>query len=156
MSCVLLAEDCGADHIAPVLRLRCTHPGQWSGTCPVCQGERKLSLATGTNGRRFIWTCHRRPACPSAAIHEAILATGVSSECLGSARGKHRKPESVPRSVLTDLAYAKLPASAYQLRLLMLGEDLTAQEAAAKLGMPERTYYRAVTALPKMAENRRS
>jgi dipeptide transport system permease protein len=38
-----------------VLHLRATHPGQWSGACPVCGGERKLSLATGTKGQRFVW-----------------------------------------------------------------------------------------------------
>jgi hypothetical protein len=136
-------DDCGAVHLAPLLDLRATHPGQWSGPCPACRGERKFSLATGTRGRRFVWTCHRKPSCTPSVLHEAMLAAGVSQQCLGSPQGKHHQKAAVSKAELAS--WVELPRPAIQIRLVMASLDCGPWEAAAKLGLSRSATYRAIS-----------
>jgi hypothetical protein len=137
----MLAEDCAADHVAPALGLRCTKTDQWSGSCPVCQGERCLSLTVKSG--RLLWCCHRKPSCSTDAIRDA-LAVAVPCCFSPTRRGRPgQRTDKVNRSELAALL--GLSGAALQLRVACLAWDCSPETAAAKLGMPGRTYRRAVT-----------
>lgn len=148
MRCSLDPLDCGSDHIAQALGLRCTGPGQWSGNCPKCHF--KMTFAVGTKGARFVWTCWRQPArgglskCSDADIVAAMEALGVQRDCVRPA-GRHRKPgESAELKRLIDyVTDANLPASALRLGVL-IDTGMPAEEARQRLGLAKTTYYRAL------------
>lgn len=148
MSCGLHPLDCAADHAAPALGLRCTSQHQWSGPCPACHGGHCLSL--NVKSGRMLWHCNRKPPCSQIVLTTALAA--ILPACIGTGRPRQRH-DVVARSELEQLI--GLSGAALQLRIACLAWDCTPQAAAAKLGMPERTYRRAVTTRPNLARNRK-
>ena len=147
-------EDCAADHIAPALGLRCTTAGkQWSGPCPVCHGPRCFSLAVKEG--RLAWYCHMEPACAGDEIRDALAK--LVPACVSPSRPTDlsaRRADKIARSQLEPLL--ELDDCALRLRLACIIWQIPPKEAAAKLGMSRRTYYRAVSGVPNLARNRRS
>lgn len=140
--------DCAIGHIAPALGLQPVRDGQWSGECPAC--KHNFSFGVGTKGRRFVWTCWRKPArggltrCTDAAILEKMAEAGISGGCISPSRGRHRRAASTVSAA--DLgAWVELPAPAIRLRLVMASLDCGPWEAAAKLGLSRSASYRAIS-----------
>ena len=152
-------EDCVTAHIAPALDRHCKQQGrQWhKGKCPVC-GARSLSLAI-KDGRSLLWTCHRLPtgahpedACEYAAILSGAATVPSLRQCIGGPR--KAKPGSVS---LEDLApLLELGDAALRLRLACIVWQVPPKDAASRLGMSRRTYYRAVSGVPDLARKPRS
>jgi hypothetical protein len=132
--------------VAPLLHLRCTGPGQWGGSCPVC--KRGFSLGVGTKGRRFVWSCHHKPTCSEAAIYEAMRGLGVSEACLSFTRGRHRgAPSTAELAAIKEIAMDKsLSPAARQIALLLLA-GMSAADARAELKLAKSTYYDAMKSL---------
>ena len=155
MTCGLreFPEDCAVDHFAPTFGLRCTVPReQWSGPCPV-HGGRCLSLAVKEG--RLVWHCHHKPACTYEELRAELYKRLPG--CVPPSRPTDlsaRRADKIARSDLEPLL--ELDDCARLLRLACIVWQLPPKEAAAKLGMSRRTYYRAVSGVPNLARNRRS
>ncbi len=155
MKCGLLPQDCAADHLAPATGARCTRAGRtWTGQCPACDGDGCLTLTV--KGRKVLWHCNRRPtaarpACTQGAVQDALAA--IAPGCIPPV-SQPRGADKISRDELTGLL--SLDDAALRLRVACLAWKLPAREAADKLGMSRRTYYRAVSGVPDMARNRRS
>ncbi len=71
-------------------------PWQFGGACPNC-GHGGFSISAGDQGHvplRHIWHCNcHRCRCDPAGVRAAMLAAGVSDDCLGAyKRGFARQP----------------------------------------------------------------
>jgi hypothetical protein len=135
--------DCIVQHIAPALGLRATSATQWDGRakCPSCGGNFRLHL----KGSRIEFCCMRSPRCTPEQIKAAMPERLIQFGCIQLA--KRSRADTVARSDLEQLL--GLSGAALRLRIACLAWDCSPREAAAKLGMPERTYRLAVTSLPK-------
>src|SRR6266704_95406 len=129
------AESCACDHWCTIFGGRREHAG-WRADCPRCQASRALSWKVSGGQVRWWAFC----SCPDDAIRQ-VLADRLP-DCVPAAG--RRNPHTVARSELEKLI--GLPGAALVLRVACLAWDLPPLVAAERLGMPERTYRRAVTA----------
>lgn len=88
---------CLRDHVAP--RLAGAHPRPsrmwaWVADCPACGGGSKLSIEPGTKGARFLWSCCGGKGCPAHVIRHAVLALGISADCLGGYAARPSTPDA--------------------------------------------------------------
>jgi hypothetical protein len=123
-------------------------PVQWShGTCPLCSRADKLSASI--KGKSIEYCCHVCKASPKA-LRDAVALL------LPGHVGPTRPPKAATftRGDFEDLL--GLSDAAIRLRVACIAWQMTPKQAADKLGMSRRTYYRAVTAVPDMARSRRS
>ena len=111
----------------------------WRADCPLCHSARALSWKV--KGARVKWWSF-------CASHDEDAMRPILAErlpdCVGAGK---RPPDVVPRNELEQLL--GLTGAALQLRLACLAWDVPPKVAAEKLGMPGRTYRRAVTMLAK-------
>ena len=162
MPCGYDLESCAAVHRAQKLGLRPTktlpgrngipRPVQWDGgRCLTCGRAGKLSQAI--KGGRIDYYCHAcqdKTAAWQAQIRAEIAV--ILPDCIAPAR----KPKAVTFTPDDLAGLLDLSDAALRLRVACIAWQMTPKQAAHKLGMSRRTYYRAVTAVPDMARNRRS
>ena len=66
----------------------------WVADCPACGGGSKLSIEPGTKGARFLWSCCGGKGCPAHVIRHAVLALGISADCLGGYAARPSTPDA--------------------------------------------------------------
>ncbi len=115
----------------------------------MCKTGRALSVTVKAG--RILWCCHRQPVCPRADLRDALAR--LLPGCLASLPKTRPRRDAVPRAELEKLI--GMSGAALELRVACLAWNCTPQAAAEKLGMPARTYRRAVTAWPNLARNPR-
>lgn len=140
--------ECAIRHLGPKFKLRNSRLNkQWNGPCPLCQSPKSLSL-TIDRGRK-LWHCNRKPKPGKPACSQDELIAKLADElpsCITAAKTSTRtkRPRPDIRDQVTEIVLdTTTSAATLRLRLLMLSEDLTAREAAAKLGYSRSTFYAA-------------
>lgn len=135
-------EQCVEDHWCRVLD-GAKVGSHWRARCPLC--GKKGAFEISVSGRNVKWNCHTKPPCD----HDDLRA--LLADVLPCRKGARR---TVPRAELEKLL--GLSDCALRLRVACLAWNVPPKEAAARLGMSRRTYYRAISAVPDVARNRRS
>jgi hypothetical protein len=135
-------EDCVTAHLAPEYGLRRSGTPsemQWGqGRCPACGGGHCLSVRIASG--RIEVHCNRKPSCPGDTLREKIAER--FPQCISMRRPKPRPDiRAEAEAIVLD---STLSAATLRLRILMLTSELTAKEAASKLGYSRSTYYAAV------------
>ena len=140
MACGLgfTAEECARDHWE-----RCLDGGKegkhYRFRCPVCGGARNLEVTV--KGDSIAYRCWRKPACDKAALRAEL------ADLLPCWSGPKPRRTALDRDELVALMLDKsLPPNALRLAALRaLG--MPEAQIRAKLNLPRRTYYDAVTIL---------
>ena len=146
-------RECIPDHWLRVRSFRLHRSGDssphWRGVCPVCGVDDALEVTD--KGKTVAWNCFRNPACDHRALRVILRGLVI---CLLPASPRALRAARAPQADFADLL--ELSDCALRLRMACITWNLTPKEAAARLGMSRRTYYRAVSGVPDPARKPRA
>lgn len=145
--CDLLAEDCIAAHIAPLLDgRRASKDGPWSAFCPAHSDRHKRSLRISKGDRqRVVWMCHA--GCSASAVKAAMLKTGVSLGCVPWRPAAEACEIDGTRDAdivaeISKLIVDQPPPAEFMIRVTELIHGVDGRTAAKIAGISQATYYR--------------